>query len=92
MSFPVSFPRNLPTRHVSVLNDDFLSLDGFLDGAPTENYQVAIILASPWPPLAVTWLANPGPKTPTTVGRYVVAMRFVSSTTPVIYVGFLIVS
>ena len=89
MSFPVTFPRNLPTEHVSHLNDDYLSLDAFLDDVPTEAYQVAILPASPWPPASVTWTNNPGPKTPTVLGRYVVAMRFDGATKPVIYIGFL---
>jgi len=91
MSFPVTFPRNLPTESVSHLNDDYLSLVVTLDGVAYALYEVAIVPDSPWPPVSVTWVANPGPKTPTTLGRYVVAVRATGTPKPAICVGFLVI-
>jgi len=91
MSLPVDFPRNLPTRHTSFLNDDYVPLIVTLDGVTYSSYEVAIIPDSPWPPASETWVANPGPKTPTTLGRYVVAVRATGTPKPAICVGYLVV-
>lgn len=88
MSVPVTFPRNLPTLNVPVVNDDYVPLDGFLEGVATESFQVAVVAANAYP-TGTVWVNNPGPKTPTTQGRYIVLMRAVGSPQPAICIGYL---
>jgi hypothetical protein len=87
VSLPVSFPRNLPTFEVPVENDDFLPLEAFLDEVETELFEVAIIDSGDRP--VTSWTVNPGPRTPTTRGRYVVMIRATGSPKPAICVGWL---
>lgn len=91
MSLPVSFPRNLDEFYVPVENDDFIPLVVALDGAPFATYEVAIFEPPGETRPLTAWTAAPGPKTPTTIGRYSVFVRATGSPKPAICVGFLIV-
>lgn len=89
MSLPVSFPRNLPERWVPVENDDFYPFDAFLDDAETQLFEVAFFQPGVTPRPVTVFTANPGPKTPTTIGRYAVLARATGSPKPAICVGYL---
>jgi hypothetical protein len=88
MSLPVSFPRNLDEFYVPVENDDYLPLTVTLDGVAYTTYEVAIFEPGESRPLTA-WVANPGPKTPTTIGRYPVFVRATGSPKPAVCVGYL---
>ena len=91
MSLPVSFPRNLPILEVPVLNDDFLPLEAFLDEDETELFEVAVISPAAYleDPEDAVWVANPGPKTPTVRGKYLVFVHPTGSPKPAECVGWL---
>lgn len=90
MTFPVNLPPNLPELRIPIENDDYVPFEYIrLDEVDTTDIEVAIWGDGDARPITV-WTAHPGPKTPTTEGRYLVFVRATGSPKPAECLGYLI--